>query len=85
MLFRSEAIYAGADASRMMDYYSTMKAYIEEAMRGGCDVCAEIERIEREFLAEAFRLSKGNVRKAAEMTGLAKSTLFNKLRKYGIS
>ncbi len=80
-----EAICTTSDTSRMMDFYATMKAYIEEAVCNGCDVAAEIERIEREFLAEAYRQAKGNVRKAAEITGLPKSTLFNKLQKYKIS
>ncbi|HOT46063.1 MAG TPA: sigma 54-interacting transcriptional regulator [Spirochaetota bacterium] len=80
-----EAIGAISDTARMMDFYATMKTYIEDAVRNGCDVAAEIERIEREFLAEAYRQSKGNVRKAAEITGLPKSTLFNKLQKYGIT
>jgi len=80
-----EAIYTTSDTSRMMDFYATMKSYIEDAVRSGCDVSAEIERIEREFLAEAFRQARGNVRKAAEITGMAKSTLFNKLQKYGIT
>ena len=80
-----EAIYTTSDTSRMMDFYATMKSYIEDAVRSGCDVSAEIERIEREFLAEAFRQARGNVRKAAEITGMAKSTLFNKLQKYKIT
>jgi len=80
-----EAIGAISDTSRMMDFYATMKTYIEDAVLNGCDVAAEIERIEREFLAEAYRQAKGNVRKAAEITGLPKSTLFNKLQKYKIT
>jgi DNA-binding NtrC family response regulator len=80
-----EAICATSDTSRMIDFYTTMKTYIEDAVRNGCDVAAEIERIECEFLAEAFRQAGGNVRKAAEITGLPKSTLFNKLQKYRIS
>jgi Nif-specific regulatory protein len=80
-----DAIYTTSDTFRMMDFYTTMKPYIEDAVRNGCDVAAEIERIEREFLAEAYRQAKGNVRKAAEITGLPKSTLFNKLQKYNIS
>ncbi len=80
-----EAICNISDTSRMMDFYATMKTYIEDAVRNSCDVAAEIERIEREFLAEAFRQAKGNVRKAAEITGLPKSTLFNKLQKYNIT
>lgn len=80
-----EAICTASDTSRMMDFYSTMKPYIEDAVRSGCDVAAEIDRIEREFLLEAYKQAKGNVRKAAEITGLPKSTLFNKLQKYKIT
>ncbi len=80
-----EAICTTSDTSRMMDFYASMKGYIEDAVRNGCDVTAEMERIEREFLSAAFRHSWGNVRKTAEITGLPKSTLFNKLQKYNIS
>ena len=80
-----KAMCASSDSTRMMDYYSTLKAFIEEAVNAGCDVAREMERIEREFLAEAFRKARGNVRKAAEITGLPKSTLFNKLQKYKIT
>ena len=80
-----KAMYASSDPTRMMDYYSTLKAFIEEAVNAGCDVAREMERIEREFLAEAFRKARGNVRKAAEITGLPKSTLFSKLQKYNIT
>ncbi len=79
-----KAIYAAAGAPGTINFHSAMKAYMENVLRDGCDVGAEIEKIEREFLAEAYRLSGGNVRRAAEMTGLPKSTLFNKLRKYAI-
>ncbi len=80
-----EAICTTSDTSRMMDFYSSLKGYIEEAIRNGCDVAADMERIEREFLSAAFRQTGGNVRKTAEITGLPKSTLFNKLQKYRIS
>ncbi|MBN2159099.1 MAG: sigma 54-interacting transcriptional regulator [Spirochaetes bacterium] len=80
-----EAICSASDNTRLMDFYSTLKNYAEEAIRGGCDVSLEIERIEKEFLAEAYKQAKGNVRKAAEITGMPKSTLFNKLQKYSIS
>ena len=80
-----ESICTITDNSRMIDFYSSLKTYIEAAVRDGCDVAVEIERIEREFLAEAFKQAKGNVRKTADITGLPKSTLFNKLQKYKIT
>jgi Nif-specific regulatory protein len=80
-----ESICTITDNSRMIDFYSSLKTYIEAAVRDGCDVAVEIERIEREFLAEAFKQAKGNVRKTADITGLPKSTLFNKLHKYKIT
>jgi transcriptional regulator with GAF, ATPase, and Fis domain len=80
-----KAISESTDSSRMMDFFVAMKSYIEDAVRNKCDVAVEMERIEREFLVEAFRQSGGNVRKAAEITGLPKSTLFNKLQKYNIT
>ena len=80
-----KAMCAGADPARMMDYYSTLKAFIEESVNAGCDVTREMERIEREFLAEAFRKARGNVRRTAEITGIPKSTLFSKLQKYNIT
>jgi DNA-binding NtrC family response regulator len=80
-----KAICESTDSSRVTDYYSTLKAFIEETVGAGCDVALEMERIEREFLAEAFRKARGNVRRAAELTGMPKSTLFNKLQKYNIT
>ncbi len=80
-----EAICSTSDTSSMVDFFVAMKSYIEDAVRNKCDVAVEMERIEREFLIEAFRQAGGNVRKTAEITGLPKSTLFNKLQKYNIT
>ena len=80
-----ESICTISDNSRMIDFYSSLKTYAEASLRDGCDVAVELECIEREFIAEAFKQAKGNVRKTADITGLPKSTLFNKLQKYKIT
>jgi two-component system, NtrC family, response regulator AtoC len=66
------------------DYSTVMKAHISSIVRNSCTVTSELERIEREFISEAIRLSGGNVRKAATYLGMPKSTLFNKISKYDI-
>lgn len=80
-----KSIYNISDTSPIIDFYSSLKDYIESSLMNGCDLSLEIERIEKEFLVEAMRLAKGNIRKAGDSTGLPKSTLFNKLQKYRIS
>ena len=61
-----------------------IKEHIHLLLQNTCSVSTEMERIEREFIAEALRLSDGNLRKAAACLGIPKSTLFNKLKKYDI-
>ena len=41
-----------------------------------------LERIEREAIAQTLRLTGGNKARAAEMLGIAPSTLYEKLKKY---
>lgn len=80
-----QSIYTITDTSRIMDFYSTLKSFIEETVRNGCDISVEIERIEKQFLIESLNKSNGNISKAAENISLAKSTMFNKLQRYKIS
>ncbi len=66
------------------DYTTVMKEHISMIVKGSCTVSHEMERIEREFISEALRLTGGNLRQAASHLGMPKSTLFNKVNKYGI-
>jgi two-component system, NtrC family, response regulator AtoC len=66
------------------DNVAVMKEHISMIVKNSCTVSAEMERIEREFITEALRLSGGNMRKAASHLGIPKSTLFNKINKYDI-
>jgi two-component system, NtrC family, response regulator AtoC len=66
------------------DNVAIMKEHISMIVKNSCTVSAEMERIEREFINEALRLSGGNMRKAASHLGIPKSTLFNKINKYDI-
>jgi two-component system response regulator AtoC len=66
------------------DNVAVMKEHISMIVKNSCTVSAEMERIEREFITEALRLSGGNMRKAASHLGIPKSTLFNKINKYEI-
>src|SRR4026208_415727 len=43
-----------------------------------------LEAAERQHLAFALRDTEGNERKAAHLLGIARSTLLNKVRKYGL-
>jgi transcriptional regulator of acetoin/glycerol metabolism len=43
------------------------------------------EQMEREQLVRALALAKGNKAEAARALGMARSTLFSRLRKYGLS
>jgi len=66
------------------DNVAVMKEHISMMVKNSCTVSEEMERIEREFITEALRLSGGNMRKAAAHLGIPKSTLFNKINKYDI-
>ncbi len=66
------------------DNVAVMKEHISRIVKNTCTVSTEMERIEREFITEALRLSGGNMRKAASHLGIPKSTLFNKINKYDI-
>ena len=43
-----------------------------------------LEAAERRHLAFALRYTEGNKRKAAHLLGISRSTLLNKVRKYGL-
>lgn len=43
-----------------------------------------IEEIERQAFAQALRHCDGNVAKAAKALGVAKGTVYNKMRRYGL-
>ncbi|MCX5850192.1 MAG: sigma 54-interacting transcriptional regulator [Deltaproteobacteria bacterium] len=78
------AIDSNDNTLGIQDYATVMKEHISTIVRNSCTVSTEMERIEREFISEALRLTNGNVRKAATHLGIPKSTLFNKLSKYDI-
>ena len=44
----------------------------------------DLEEVEKQKILEALALSEGERKKAAEMLGIARSTLFKKLKQYGI-
>jgi DNA-binding NtrC family response regulator len=48
------------------------------------DPPVSLEEAERAHLAQALRYTDGNKRKAAHLLGISRSTLLNKVRKYGL-
>jgi len=44
-----------------------------------------VEQFERALIADALRRNDGNLTRAGETLGIAKTTLFDKVRKYGLS
>ena len=44
-----------------------------------------LDAVERRHIALTLRLTGGNKRRAAELLGIARSTLLHKVRKYGLS
>ncbi len=57
----------------------------EEAPKAGPGAKNQLEDAEREAILAALRRCNGNRRLAAQELGIARSTLFEKLRKYGIT
>jgi two-component system C4-dicarboxylate transport response regulator DctD len=43
-----------------------------------------VEQFERALIADALRRNEGNLSRASEALGVAKTTLFDKVRKYGL-
>ncbi len=43
-----------------------------------------VEQFERALIADALRRHEGNLSRASEALGVAKTTLFDKVRKYGL-
>ena len=48
------------------------------------DALVSLEEAERAHLARVLRYTDGNKRKAAHLLGISRSTLLNKVRKYGL-
>ncbi len=61
-----------------------LQRYLFEKLKKGCDFSQEMETCEREFIREALRISQGNIRKAARLLNLPKSTLFNKITRHNL-
>jgi len=51
---------------------------------GGTSLSEAVEAFERSLIADALRRQSGNGLKTAKQLNIAKSTLFDKMRKYGL-
>ncbi|HKU62141.1 MAG TPA: helix-turn-helix domain-containing protein [Gemmatimonadales bacterium] len=61
-------------------------ARLREALAAGPTAEPEsLEAAERRHIALTLRFTGGNKRRAAELLGIARSTLLHKVRKYGLS
>ena len=57
---------------------------LREALGDGSTAPEPLEAVERRQIAAMLRYTNGNRRKAAQMLGLARSTLLAKIRRYGL-
>ena len=57
---------------------------LREALGDGDTVPEPLEAVERRQIAAMLRYTGGNRRKAAQLLGLARSTLLAKIRRYGL-
>ncbi|HEV8630400.1 MAG TPA: sigma 54-interacting transcriptional regulator, partial [Thermoanaerobaculia bacterium] len=51
---------------------------------GDTSLAAVLERVEREEIRKALRLASGDIPKAAELLGLARSTLYRRIKQLGV-
>lgn len=59
-------------------------ARLREALAASA-VPEPLDAVERRHIALTLRLTGGNKRRAAELLGIARSTLLHKVRKYGLN
>ena len=57
---------------------------VRQALAGEAGIPDSLEEAERRHLALVLRHTAGNKRKAAHLLGISRSTLLNKVRKYGL-
>ncbi|PVZ66383.1 sigma-54 interaction domain-containing protein [Pelagibaculum spongiae] len=59
-----------------------LNAHIQQTLADGCQLKNELQRYEKQLLEAALQKADGNLRDAASLLGTAKSTLFDKVRRY---
>jgi len=83
----SEAIERGRAEALVLDLSlpSVDRAALRRALSSSeADTLGSLEEAERAHLARVLRHTEGNKRRAAQLLGIARSTLLNKVRKYGL-
>ncbi len=61
-----------------------LPADVMPSVRGGGRLCS-LEDVEREHIASTLEATGGNIKRAAEVLGISRTTLYTKMRRYGLS
>jgi sigma-54 specific flagellar transcriptional regulator A len=76
---------ATAAAEAGADLAPELADLLFELPAGGMDLRNHLETLERKLISRALEVAEGTVAQAARLLGLRRTTLVEKLRKYGLA
>jgi transcriptional regulator with PAS, ATPase and Fis domain len=87
-VMESAAMLCGRDFLDIGDlpkYLQELSAASEESLFSRAQSPASLEQLEKEYIAYLLKTNRNNIRRTAKLLNISRSTLYQKIRKYGIS
>ncbi|MCJ7612740.1 MAG: sigma-54 dependent transcriptional regulator [Candidatus Aminicenantes bacterium] len=87
-VMESAAMLCGRDFLDIGDlpkYLQELSAVSEESLFSRAQSPASLEQLEKEYIAYLLKTNRNNIRRTAKLLNISRSTLYQKIRKYGIS